>query len=284
LFVGAVVFAAFAASALGGSHAAKLDYEVNGSITNSDPVFPGGNSGPLLSNATRSTCGAAGAQNPPVDPPPPYHYKVYHFKNLRGWWAGGNWTPASTCVNVTLLVQSGTAAAMGLNRPLAGCLDCRFAGSVGGLGAGQAADFSYNCCNPTFEQKGDIVVYETTVNGGATYTLLIEGVGIVMTGGGSPTASTGLQSFRASSALDGVRISWRTNSEQGALGFNVYRGSRKKVRLTSSLVRAIGEGRGHSYRFVDRSAGKSRRGPYYLEVVQRSGSKVMFGPALMTAR
>jgi hypothetical protein len=112
----------------------------------------------------------------------------------------------------------------------------------------------------------------------------VEGTGIIQTGSGTPTAADGVQSFRARAAPKGVLVRWRTRSEGDALGFNLYRGDVKKVRLTRSMVRASGNGRGHTYTYIDRTARKGKTGPYYLEVVQRSGSKIMFGPALKTAR
>jgi hypothetical protein len=105
-----------------------------------------------------------------------------------------------------------------------------------------------------------------------------------MISSGGPTAADGLQSFRASSAPKGVLVRWKTRSEQAALGFNVYRGDTKKVRLTRSMVRASGDGRGHTYSYLDRTVRKGKAAPYYLEVVQRSGSTIMFGPAVMKRR
>jgi hypothetical protein len=158
-----------------------------------------------------------------------------------------------------------------------------WAGDLGGfLGAGHSSSFGFNqtcdigCAgNPQFQ----VVVRESNPDSGVTYTLLVEGVGVVLTGGG-PTSTASLQSFRASAAPKGVLVRWRTRSEQNALGFNLYRGDTKKVRLTRSMVRASGDGRGHTYSYLDRSARKGKAAPYYLEVVQRSGSKIMFGPAL----
>jgi hypothetical protein len=188
-------------------------------------------------------------------------------------------------VNVSLLVHSGSASASG-HQSVFSTVDPESGlwGSVS-LGAGQSGDFGLFL--PAFNQPHsfDIVVYETVAAGdNATYTLLVEGTGIIMTGSGSPTAADGLQSFRASSAPKGVLVRWCTRAEHDALGFNVYRGDTKKVRLTRSIVRASGNGRGHTYSYLDRSARKGQTGPYYLEVVQRSGSKFMFGPALRSAR
>jgi hypothetical protein len=272
----ALAFAAFAASALAGSHAARGAFQINASITNADPVSSG-----RYQTTTRHQCGDGSASGALF--PGGFHYDVYHFEAIRGWYETGQPSGAPMCVNVGLRVHSGAAAATGYSdtfnpsNPSSG----RFEGSVGGLGTGQAGDFSYYVGGPLGvlpPHAFDVVVSETIVNGGATYTLLVGGTGIIMVGG-TPTAAAALQSFRASSAPNGVLVRWKTRSEHEALGFNVYRGDKKKVRLTRSIVRASGGGHGHSYSFLDRSARKGKAAPYYLEVVQRSGSRIMFGPA-----
>jgi hypothetical protein len=173
------------------------------------------------------------------------------------------------------------------NSPFTNFIGGSFASLRGGVaetvGFAFAAEGCY--CSPPPPTPYTIVVRESDIFGpvvGATYTLLVEGTGVIFTGGG-PTATASLQSFRASSAPKGVIVRWKTRSEQNALGFNVYRGAVKKVRLTRSIVRASGDGRGHTYSYIDRSARKGKAAPYYLEVVQRNGSKVMFGPARMVA-
>jgi hypothetical protein len=263
----ALVFAVFAASALAGS------FVVNSSITGSDPAFinpPTGNS--------PSTCGTATPAPSPRSGT--FHYEAYTFRNI---------SQASQCVNVSLAVSSGWATAS----VYLGSFDPNNPGTnfYGGFGlpgyitqAGDADGFSVDVtclkCSATVPETFVVVVSEGFANNGGTYTLLVEGTGIIMTGGG-PTAAASLQSFRASSAPKGVIVRWRTRSEHEALGFNLYRGDAKKVRLTRSLVRASGNGRGHTYSYLDRAAPKGKA-PYYLEVVQRGGSKIMFGPARMT--
>jgi hypothetical protein len=262
----ALAFAVFAASALAGSFAAKGSFVISSSITSADPV--------VSSPAYTTTRGDCSTPLPILQLAGNYHYEVVRFRQLSS---------VGSCVNVSLLVNSGTADASGYRGPF-NPLNPTFgfagsAGSGGGLGPDQAADFAYPAGPGTF----DVVVWERTQNGGATYTLLVEGLGVIMVGGG-PTATASLQSFRASSAPKGVRVRWKTRSEHEALGFNVYRGDRKKVRLTRSMVRASGDGRGHTYSYIDRAARKGKAGPYWLQVVQRNGSKIMFGPALTTAR
>jgi hypothetical protein len=269
----ALAFAVFAASALAGSYAAQASFLVTDAI-------PPNSQGPVFTNPTfsaaRRECGQSVTASQATGT---VHYKAYRFQVLRG----GPGAALATCANVSLLVHSGSATAVGyigvFNASQPGT---NFAGSVGGLGAGQAGDFSYFAGLSSIATPPlgfDVVVYETTPNGGAVYTLLVEGNTIIMPGSGTPTATSGLQSFRASSAPKGVLVRWRTRLEGDALGFNLYRGDAKKVRVTRSMVRASGNGRGHSYSYLDRSASKSKRAPYYLEVVQRGGSKIMFGPA-----
>jgi hypothetical protein len=257
----ALAFTAFAASALAGSHAAQASFVINGSITNADPVV----TDPWFSS------GGTGCGNPTPDSQftGTVHYDVYRFRGLS----------RLPCMTVALAVHSGTAEAAGYDGLFSSSNPHNyFIAATGGLGAGQSGWFEYY--PQGFGQSFDVVVHETIPNGGATYTLLVEGVGVIMTSSGGPTAADGIQSFRASAAPKGVLVRWRTRSEQDALGFNVYRGDTKKVRLTRSIVRASGDGRGHSYSYLDRSARKGKSAPYYLEVVQRSGSKIMFGPAL----
>jgi hypothetical protein len=284
----ALAFAAFAASALAGSYAAKGSFVINDSIPPNSPglVF----SNPRAEGFRRQCDSQSFASSATTSGP--FHYKVYTFQALSGYWANAVGHGSDLCVNVSLLVHSGTAAAA-LYRDTfnpANTLLGYAGGVYGGLGAGQAGDFSYWLY---FAGGGSepqppphsfyVIVYETTVNGGASYTLLVEGTGIIQTGSGGPTSADGIQSFRASSAPKGVLVRWRTRSAGDAVGFNLYRGGLKKVRLTRSMVRASANAGGHSYSYLDRSARKGKAAPYYLEVVQRSGAKIMFGPARMAA-
>jgi hypothetical protein len=267
----ALAFAVFAASALAGSHAAMGAYQISGSITNADAVVIN----PYY-RTLKPTC-TSGPQPPPQNIlPGNFHYKIYRFRNI---------SHTQQCVHVSLAVYSGTAIATVFSPffdpSSPGANNHR---NTSGLGAGQNDGFEWQvsycditCPEPNIYSPFEVMVWESTP-GGATYTLLVEGIGIIMTGG-TPTAAAALQSFRASSAPKGVLVRWKTRSEHEALGFNVYRGDKKKVRLTRSIVRASGGGHGHSYSFLDRSARKGKVAPYYLEVVQRGGSKIMFGPA-----
>jgi CSLREA domain-containing protein len=85
----------------------------------------------------------------------------------------------------------------------------------------------------------------------------------------SPPTAVALATFRVRRTATGMTLTWRTASETGLLGFNVWRGSQ---RVNAALIRArhAGEALGATYRFVDHLA--RRGGAYRLELVRfRSG-------------
>jgi hypothetical protein len=87
----------------------------------------------------------------------------------------------------------------------------------------------------------------------------------------TPTAVKML-SFAANSARHGVHLSWKTASEAGTLGYNVYRQtSAGKVKLNSKLILAKGASNGAAYSFLAR---KSPTGAvrYLLQEVRTSGA------------
>jgi hypothetical protein len=266
LFLVAPAFAVFAASALAG---AKGAFQINGSVSNADPVV----TNPVYDNV-RGAC-MGGGWNATSSVSGTFHYDVYRFRNIS--------EATLLCVNVSLAVSAGSVDAAVYQNAFNPNNLSNYRADTGGLGPGQTRTVDFLAlANSTGESYFDVVVWETCTACGGTYTLLVEGTSIIMVSGGGPTATSGLQSFRASSAPKGVLVRWRTRSEHDALGFNLYRGDRKKIRLTRHLVRASGGGSGHTYSYLDRSPRKGKSPPYYLEVVQRSGSKIMFGPALRT--
>jgi predicted extracellular nuclease len=94
----------------------------------------------------------------------------------------------------------------------------------------------------------------------------------------APTAVV-VRSFAASRSARGVVLRWRTASEVGVLGFNVYREQAgKRVRLNRSTIRALSPGgfAGHVYAWRDRSG---RAGRYWLQVVRLDGHVAWHGPA-----
>lgn len=93
----------------------------------------------------------------------------------------------------------------------------------------------------------------------------------------TPTAAT-LLSFAASTAKRGVLLRWRTASEQGTLGYNVFRQERgQRVRTNARLLPVEGTPGTHSYAWLDRAGGRTSR--YWLQEVRLDGSHTWYGPA-----
>lgn len=88
----------------------------------------------------------------------------------------------------------------------------------------------------------------------------------------NPGAVT-LQSFTATGTSAGVVLRWRTGSEVGTLGFNVYRvKAGKLVKLNRAVIASKAKTLGGSYRFVDRTA--ARPGTRYrLQEVTLRGTR-----------
>ena len=76
----------------------------------------------------------------------------------------------------------------------------------------------------------------------------------------------------------GVVVRWRTGSEVGTVGFNVYRQvAGQRVKLNRSLVRARSGLAGHGYSFLDRRGTRGSR--YWVQAVERNGARAWQGPA-----
>ena len=86
----------------------------------------------------------------------------------------------------------------------------------------------------------------------------------------APTAVT-LRSFVARRSSRDVLLRWRTASESGLLGFNVYRG---RTRLARALIPARGGAGGSSYSYLDRAAPHGRLLRYRLQAVSANGTPV----------
>lgn len=260
-----LVLGALSASALAGSVAIK------GSLASTDPLTS------YYQTTEATSCGGEVPSKLVSDPSLSYHYKAYTFRNI---------SKSVQCVEVSLAVSASSGAAARASAHTGSAFDPAnplpdLLGDDGnGAIPGAVSGFSFRV--PCFYCDSGpatfvVVVREDSANIRPAYTLLVEGPGIVMVGG---TAAVSLRSFRAGASAKGVLVSWRTRSELGARGFNLYRGPTRQARLTRSLIRAAGDARGHSYSYLDRA----RRGEpdrYWLEVVLRNGSKIEFGPAVV---
>jgi hypothetical protein len=85
-------------------------------------------------------------------------------------------------------------------------------------------------------------------------------------------------SFSAKASRAGVHVSWKTASEAGTVGFNVYRQvGTVKVKLNAKLIAAKGGLGGASYSLVDRSGKSSTR--YLLQEIQKNGASKLVARA-----
>jgi hypothetical protein len=77
----------------------------------------------------------------------------------------------------------------------------------------------------------------------------------------------------------GITLRWRTRSESGLVGFNLYRSDVGKVNRT--LIPSVfgGTTRGHTYSFLDRKARRGLTYTYRLQAVGRDGSRTWLGTA-----
>ena len=102
-------------------------------------------------------------------------------------------------------------------------------------------------------------------------------------GAGTPPLAVTLYSFTGIQSRHGVILRWRTGSEVGALGFNVYRlRNGHRVRLNGRLIPALSLTRGGvsgaAYSYLDRRAPKHAALRYWLREVDTSGHRTWHGP------
>ena len=107
----------------------------------------------------------------------------------------------------------------------------------------------------------------------------------VFTNTQTPTAVV-LQAFSARAANQRIAVAWRTRSESGLLGFNVWRsggGAAKKVNRTLIAAKQLGTTRGASYRLIDRAVRPRVVYEYRLQAVRRDGTRFWLGRASVRA-
>jgi hypothetical protein len=87
-----------------------------------------------------------------------------------------------------------------------------------------------------------------------------------------------VRAISATAAPNGVRVRWRTASEAGIVGFNVYRSvGLHRTRVNSHLLAARGGAGGHAYSYLVRAASRAAR--YWVQAVAADGTRTWFGPA-----
>jgi hypothetical protein len=96
----------------------------------------------------------------------------------------------------------------------------------------------------------------------------------------APSAVT-MQSFVATRSRDGVLVRWRTESELGTLGFNVFREvNGRRVRVNARLIASKGRG---AYSFLDRRAPRGKALRYWVQEIEVDGTKSWYGPIRVRA-
>ena len=89
-----------------------------------------------------------------------------------------------------------------------------------------------------------------------------------------------LSSFAATPTDSGVTLKWKTESEVGNIGFNIYRSEKKDgkfVKINDKLIPGAGNSAmPNSYQFVDKTAIKGKLYYYYLEDVDVAGLRNKF--------
>jgi hypothetical protein len=98
------------------------------------------------------------------------------------------------------------------------------------------------------------------------------------------TTAVSVASTAAARTARGVNVRWTTGADTNILGFRVYRGDGpNRVRVTKSMIRALGFAAGSRYNVVDRTAPQGRKLRYWIEVLHLDGSSSWHGPATVAA-
>jgi hypothetical protein len=170
-------------------------------------------------------------------------------------------TPTPSFPNFPLGVMSGTYLQT-FDMTLASSYNAAFVTANGGTVAGAEATLLAGL------QAGEayLNIHTTTYPGGEIRGFLT-----------APSAVQ-LMRFTASKAGKDVRLRWRTASEAGTIGFNVFRGrAGARIRVSHRLIPARSSVSGGSYSWLDRRPGSSSR--YWLQIVDADGSTSWYGPA-----
>jgi hypothetical protein len=104
----------------------------------------------------------------------------------------------------------------------------------------------------------------TSSAGCATVDLIVQG----------PTA-VGVTRASATRTAHGTLVRWRTGTDAGIAGFQVFRERAGRRVRASKLIAATGGARGHAYSWLDRST-PSRS--YWLRVIRTRGAAAWVGP------
>jgi len=103
------------------------------------------------------------------------------------------------------------------------------------------------------------------------------------TGAQDPNASVTLVSFAALAGTNAIRLTWKTASEVDNLGFHLYRAESVNgpwIRLNERLIpsQVTGKPTGATYEFVDTAVYAGTTYYYWLEHVEISNARRLYGP------
>lgn len=101
---------------------------------------------------------------------------------------------------------------------------------------------------------------------------------LAITAGAAATPGTA-QRFAAERVGQGVLLRWAATAETATAGYNVYRRvAGGRVRVNFELIPVDANGRGHIYRWLDRTSNHKAR--YWLQVVRLDGTRAWRGEAV----
>jgi hypothetical protein len=188
------------------------------------------------------------------------HYDKYAYRNTAAIWECMTITfDPMTCTGSTALQSGAYTPSFNPANPLQNIL--------GDIGNSPTSVKAYSVRVPA-GANFDVTVNEVTAGSGCPgYSLIVSGFGLTAN---NPTAA-GVVSFDASRSPAGVALRWRTGSEAGTVGYNLFRVRRgDRVRVNAKLLPAQQRAGVHLYSFVDRKGGASR---YWLQRVSLDGSR-----------
>jgi hypothetical protein len=234
---------------------------ISGSITSTDLVRPN-----TVDISAASTCAAAVV---PQVFASPVHYDAYAFTNT---------TATPQCVTVT--VSSATEQGVFITAYQAGVNYVASPASVLGTSGDCLTSGTFSFMAPP--GGFNVVVEECTPNTGSIYAADVSGTGIT---GGAAVAAVLRGAPTATAAANGVTVRWRTASQVGVVGFNVYREvNGVRTRVNSRLIAALGGAAGRAYSFRDRHAPAPRRIRYWIQAVNADSSRTWLAPTAFTRR
>ena len=109
--------------------------------------------------------------------------------------------------------------------------------------------------------------------------LIVAAAAALAIAAGAAASPATTQRFAAERVGQGVLLRWAATGETATAGYNVFRRvAGGRVRVNDELIPADANGRGHMYRWLDRTS--NHRARYWLQVVLLDGTRAWRGEAL----